>query len=214
MMVAVCATAIVIVALLAEIALPRLEQLHARRQARRHDPGIAGYDPGRERRAEQRARELLKSCVSDEEWAMYRDLGLLRVWGRQATGPHGEDFAGAPYAYLVYAHKPVVAYLPQTGVLLSEYCIEFPDETRPYGSTRLPASDDVLAKWMALTGDERGLLARANMHLPGRQVDPRQVRRDLWRLSQWERERARSSRRAEARGSRSEPSEGGTVAAP
>ncbi len=25
------------------------------------------------------------------------------------------------------------------------------------------------------------------MHLPGRQVDPKAVRRDLWRLSEWER---------------------------
>ena len=48
----------------------------------------------------------------------------------------------------------------------------FPDETRPYGSARLPDSDDVLAKWMALTGDERHLIDQANMHLPGRQVDP------------------------------------------
>jgi hypothetical protein len=24
------------------------------------------------------------------------------------------------------------------------------------------------------------------MHLPGRQVDPQQVRRDLWRLAEWE----------------------------
>ena len=29
------------------------------------------------------------------------------------------------------------------------------------------------------------------MHLPGRQLDPAQVRRDLWRLSQWERARMR-----------------------
>ena len=43
-----------------------------------------GYDPGRERRAEQRARELLSSCVNEEEWAMYRDLGFLRVWGGQS----------------------------------------------------------------------------------------------------------------------------------
>jgi hypothetical protein len=27
------------------------------------------------------------------------------------------------------------------------------------------------------------------MHLPGRQLDPRQVQRDIWRLGQWERER-------------------------
>ena len=139
-------------------------------------PGSA-YDPGRERRAEQRARELLQSCVNDEEWAMYRDLGFIRVWGGMARVPRrgriGDDpRAGAPYAYLVYPHKPIVAYLPQTRQLLNEYCVEFPDETRPYGSSRLPDSDDVLAKWMALTGDERRLIATANMHLPGRQVDP------------------------------------------
>jgi hypothetical protein len=40
---------------------------------------------------------------------------------------------------------------------------------------------------MALTGDERRLISTANMHLPGRQLDPAQVSRDLWRLSQWER---------------------------
>ena len=132
---------------------------------------------------------------------MYRDLGFIRVWGGMARAPRrgriSEDpRAGAPYAYLVYPHKPIVAYLPQTGELLNEYCVDFPDETRPYGSARLPDSDDVLAKWMALTGDERRLLAMANMHLPGRQVDPKQVRRDLWRLSQWERERLRRAPRS------------------
>ena len=134
---------------------------------------------------------------------MYRDLGFIRVWGGMAQAPKrpgaglGDPRTGAPYAYLVYPHKPIVAYLPQTRALLNEYCVEFPDETRPYGSARLPDSDDVLAKWMALTGDERRLINTANMHLPGRQVDPKQVRRDLWRLSQWERERLRRSQRPE-----------------
>ncbi len=101
--------------------------------------GIPVYDPGRERRAEQRARELLRSCVNEEEWEMYRDLGFLRVWGGQAGGPEeGWDLGGAPYAYLVYPHKPIVAYLPQTGQLLNEYCVEFPDDTKPFGSPRLP----------------------------------------------------------------------------
>ena len=45
--------------------------------------------------------------------------------------------------------------------------------------------------------DERRLIATANMHLPGRQVDPKQVRRDLWRLSQWERDRLRRAQRPE-----------------
>ena len=112
-----------------------------------------------------------------------------------SSGSGAAAASGVEYAYLIYPHKPIVAYLPQTGVLLNEYCVEFPDETRPYGSARLPDSDDVLAKWMALTGDERRLIANANMHLPGRQVDPKQVRRDLWRLEQWERRRLGDDRR-------------------
>jgi len=188
--VAFVATAIVVVALLWEVSLPwidrRLETLKQRRRMRAE--GIPAYDPGRERRAEQRARELLRSCVNDEEWEMYRDLGFVRVWGGESGGPEdGWDLGGAPYAYLIYPHKPIVAYLPQTCRLLNEYCVEFPDETRPYGSTRLPDSDDVLAKWMALKGDERRIIQEANLHLPGRQVDPKKVARDLWRLRQWER---------------------------
>ncbi|MDX6584645.1 MAG: hypothetical protein QOI10_3829 [Solirubrobacterales bacterium] len=201
MTVALCATAIVVLALLWEISTPwldrRLGARRARKEARR-GRAHGAYDPGRERRAEQRARELLRSCVNEEEWAMYRDLGFLRVWGGQASGPAAthpsRDLGGVPYAYLVYPHKPIVAYLPQTSRLLNEYCVEFPDDTGPYGSPRLPDSDDVLAKWMALKGDEGRLIAEANMHLPGRQVDPKQVRRDLWRLGQWEQERLRDQR--------------------
>jgi hypothetical protein len=192
MLLALSATAIVIVVLLWEVGATRVVELYQRRKAgRARVPGL-DHDPGRERRAEQRARALLKSCVNEEEWAMYRDLGFIRVWGR------GSD--GVEYAYLIYPHKPIVAYLPQTGVLLNEYCVEFPDQSRPYGSVRLPDSDDVLAKWMALTGDEHRLISSANMHLPGRQVDPKQVRRDLWRLGQWERRRLGAEDRRSAGG--------------
>src|SRR5437588_10283427 len=156
-------------------------------RSRRRGIARVGYDPGRERRAEQRARALLRSCVTEREWAMYRDLGFLRVWGGSA-GAHPDG--PAPYAYLIYPHKPIVAYVPETGELLNEYCVAFPDHSRPYGSSRLPDSDDVLAKWIALSGDERGLIADANMHLPGRQVDPDRARRDLARLARWESERA------------------------
>lgn len=259
MVLALAATGIVIVALLGEVMVPRIEEsLERFRARRRRVPSTAEFDldPGRERRAEARARLLLKSCVNDEEWAMYRDLGFIRVWAIEAGRPSakrgrgrdgeedetrgwddedetrgddgdedrtsgwwigtsgggtssgrrrggGTSRAGttahgwgrdddAPYAYLIYPHKPILAYVPQTGRLLNEHCVEFPDETRPYGSARLPDSDDVLAKWMALTGDEQRLMRTANMHLPGRQIDPRQVKRDLWRLRQWEQERARS----------------------
>jgi hypothetical protein len=191
---ALAATALVAIALLSDLIFPRLEEAWSRHRARRQRPPAIAYDPGRERRAEQRARALLRSCVNEEEWAMYRDLGFIRVWGSQADGP--EDSAGtkgAAYAYLIYPHRPILAYLAQTHRLLGEYCVEFLDQTRPYGSARLPDSDDVLAKWMALTGDERRLIASANMHLPGRQLDPAQIMRDLWRLTQWERARMRQA---------------------
>ena len=143
---------------------------------------------------------------------MYRDLGFIRVYGKLAARrPVFQDVISATeqpepppadatpqYAYLVYPHKPIVAYVPQTRRLLSEYCVEFPDLTGAISQTRLPDSDDVLAKWMALTGDERRLIRNANMHLPGRQVDPGRVRRDLWRLAEWERQR-RGSDSVEAR---------------
>jgi hypothetical protein len=162
-----------------------LARLGARR-GRRADVAPPAFDPGRERRAEQRARELLRSCVNDAEWAMYRDLGFIRVDGRTLPDAPGEDGAPAPYAYLIYPHKPIVAYVPESGRLLSEYCVSFPDLSGG-GRTRLPASDDVLAKWMAITSDEARVIGRANMHLVGRQHDPGHVRRDIWRLSEWER---------------------------
>jgi hypothetical protein len=190
LLLALAATALVVIALLADELVPRLEQAWARHRARTRRVPELSYDPGRELRAEQRARVLLRSCVSEQEWRMYRDLGFIRVWGSQGD-VRGAN--GVPYAYLIYPHKPIVAYLPQNGRLLSEYCVAFPDETRPYGSAMLPDSDDVLAKWMALTGDERRLVQTANVHLPGRQLDPAKVKRDLWRLGQWERAHMRDA---------------------
>ena len=192
MLLALAATALVALALLSDLIIPRVDEAWSRYRARRRRAPEIGYDPGRERRAEQRARTLLRSCVNEEEWAMYRDLGFIRVWGAQADTP-GPEGSAAPYAYLIYPHKPILAYLPQSCRLLGEYCVQFLDHTQPYGSARLPDSDDVLAKWMALTGDERRLIGEANMHLPGRQLDPQHVTRDLWRLRQWERARLRES---------------------
>jgi hypothetical protein len=186
--------AIVLVVLLWELVRPSLRRALARMRERwtrrRLRAASAAYDPGRELRAEQRARRLLRSCIEEHDWEMYRELGFLRVWG--AGAEQGGPREGASYAYLIYPHKPIIAYLTASGELLNEYCVAFPDESRPYGSPRLPDSDDVLAKWMALTADERALVAEANMHLPGRQVDPERVRRDLARLARWE--RARSAR--------------------
>ncbi len=95
MLLALGASAIVVAALLWELSLPRLRGSlrkladaipRAIASHRARDGGAQfSYDPGRELRAEQRARTLLRSCVNEEEWEMYRDLGYLRVWGGEAS---------------------------------------------------------------------------------------------------------------------------------
>ena len=52
----------------------------------------------------------------------------------------------------------------------------------------LGRADDVLAKWMALSADERTLISEANLHRLGVQLDPDMVRRDLatWRSTSTE----------------------------
>ena len=182
-------------------ALERRRRARAARSARSAARPARRYDPGRERRAERRARELLASVISAEDYAMYAELGFLSVAGNGGSG--ADD--GSGYAYLVYPHRPIVAYDTVTGELLNEYCVAFPDRSEPALGSRLPDADDVLAKWMTLRGGERELIATANMHVPGRQVDPAQARRDLRRLAAWRSSRRRPSRPAAKRSPRSDP---------
>ena len=84
--------------------------------------------------------------------------------GRNSLDERGR---AAAYGYLIYPHKPIVAYLPGSNSLLSEYCVEFPDrDERVYGP-KLPDSDDVLAKWMMIRADEQRLIQR-RQHAPAR----------------------------------------------
>ena len=172
------ATSLVVLVVLAAVGFgPSLVERVRRRIPKRGAPErIPAYDPGRERRAEARARELLRSVVSAHEYAMYMELGFIAVDGAEGEGGYG---------YLLYPHRPIVAFDLDTGELLSEYCVGFPDRSEPSVSQRLPDADDVLAKWMSLHGGERDLISVANMHVPGRQVDPGQVGRDLIRLREW-----------------------------
>ena len=122
--------------------------------------------------AERRARELMRSVLDAEDCRAYDELGFISVPGR------GDPSSG--YAYLVYPHRPLVAYETATGRLLSEYCVGFRD-----GGERLPDADDVVAKWIAVHGGERELISTANLNPPGHQVDPGHLRRDLARLRAW-----------------------------
>jgi hypothetical protein len=116
--------------------------------------------------AERRARELLRAVVAPDEFEAYERLGFISVAG-----------ANPRYAYLVYPYRPLVAYDTETGEPLCEYCVAFADD-----GERLPPADDVLAKWMTLTGSERRLIAEANHDPAGHQVDPMHIRRDVERL--------------------------------
>jgi hypothetical protein len=179
------ATSIVVVAVLAIVGFgPSLAE-RARRMIPRREPRevIPDYDPGRERRAEARARELLRSVVSAEEYAMYAELGFIALDGGEGEG----------YGYLLYPHRPIVAFDVRNGELLNEYCVAFPDRSEPSPSQRLPDADDVLAKWMSLRAGERELISMANMHVPGRQLDPGQVARDLIRLREWRARRVQAA---------------------
>ena len=129
-------------------------------------------NPARERRAERRARELLRSTAGQDALDTYERFGLLSV-------ERGE------YGYLIYPHRPLVAYDTASGELLSEYCVRFRDGSDPEAGERLPDADDVLAKWMALRADEHELIGTANVHPLGRQLDPAMVRRDLAGLRAW-----------------------------
>jgi len=170
-------------------------QVRQRREARRF-PGLDVVDPGAVRRAEQQARRMLEASTGAEDWEMYRELGVLRVWGSLNSGPPQGGTratrAGAPYAYLIYPFGPVVSYLPQTRTLLGELTLS------QQGGHGEPVSEagDVLAKWLALSQEEDASVAAADFQLPGRTTDPQQVRRDLWRLSQWEQARIRRIERA------------------
>ena len=128
----------------------------------------------RDRRAEQRARELLRQAAGAEALDTYERFGLLAVENRQ-------------YGYLIYPHRPLVAYDAASGELLSEYCVRFRDGSDPEAGERLPDADDVLAKWMALRADEHELIRTANVHPLGRQLDPDMVRRDLEAVRRWRR---------------------------
>jgi hypothetical protein len=133
-------------------------------------------DPVVERRAEERARELLRSTAGDEALEMYERLGFL------CFEPDGGE-----YGYLIYPHRPLVGYDTLSGELLSEYCVRFREGPDPETGERLPDADDVLAKWLALRMDEEHTLRTANVHPLGRQLDPAMVRRDLEALRQWQR---------------------------
>jgi hypothetical protein len=171
--------ALVCVALAAIAYGPELARHRSRLRRPRRKPrsGRTVHDPGEELRAERRAERLLGEVLGAEALEAYRALGFLHCFG------DGGD--GRAYGYLIYPHKPIVSFDATSGELLNEHCVSFPDRAVPGPGERLPDADDALAKWLALRSDEQALINDANMHLPGRQLDPDHVRRDITRLSEW-----------------------------
>jgi hypothetical protein len=184
------ATFLIVPALAAVAALlPMIARHHARRRLGRTHPRLANRDHSRDAAAERRARALLREAAGEDAYAMYSQLGFVATDAVGARGlrrrSRGATRDAQGYGYLIYPHRPIVAYDAGSGELLSEYCVRFPDGSDPDAGEWLPDADDVLAKWMALQGDERRVIGEANMHLPGRQLDPGMVRRDLEILRAW-----------------------------
>ena len=196
--VAIAWTSIVFGVLFAFAFGPDLREL-ARRRPRRQKPEPRHHlpDPGRERRAERRAEQLLLSVLGQDAFEAYRALGFLHSFGPD------EDGNGPGYGYLIYPHKPIVSYDVRSGALLSEHCVAFPDRTDSEFGERLPDADDVLAKWMALRGDERGLIRAAEHASPGAPARPRSRPSRSDQAQRVDRSRGPGRRPHERRGRRS-----------
>ena len=98
-MTALVAILLIVIAVLAAIGFgpAAIVRVRALRHRRPTTPPPPAYDPGRERRAETRARELLQAVVSETDYAMYMELGFIAMEGE------------AGYGYLLYPHRPIVA---------------------------------------------------------------------------------------------------------
>lgn len=161
----------------AKLRMPRLRP--GRRRGRRASALTIGRRlSAEELEAERRAEQLMVSVVGADGLEAYRALGFLYAFG------DAEDDGQPGYGYLIYPHRPIVSFDARSGRLLNELCVRFPDRASA-PDERLPDADDALAKWLAINGDELGLLAEANIEQVGHQVDPEQARRDLIRLEEW-----------------------------
>ena len=91
----------------------------AARARHRRAAAPAAYDPGRERRAERKARELLRSVVGEEDYEMYRDARLHPRRRRLGT----PTAATATCSIRTGRSSPSRS---ESGELLNEYCVALP----------------------------------------------------------------------------------------
>ena len=175
--------ALVVLALCWELAMPSARRACASADASRSRGAASG----------PRARARLRPGPRAARGAARpRAPALLRERGgvgdvprpRLPARPRGRAASArrTQYAYLIYPHKPIVAYLPQSGAIINEYCVAFRPRGRWRPPARLPDADDVLAKWMLLDR-RRARAARAGEHAHARAPDrSRAGRSDLARL--------------------------------
>jgi hypothetical protein len=139
------------------------------------------------RGTEATARGLLRSCLEPRDWVMYRELGFVRVHGDAADPLAGQEEPRR--SYLIYPHRPIISYVAAKNRPLCEHHIVFGKSGGHLPLHPLCASDDVLCKWMALTGDEHGVLHAAIGARPGSGLKLAKVHRDLGRLARWDLQR-------------------------
>ena len=191
-----------IIALLWEVGMPSLEHAPPRAAP---PGGPPRRDPGDTTPAASAApSSALASCCarasttrSGRCTATSASARLGRPGLRAGRG--GAATRRRAYAYLIYPHKPIVAYLPQTASCSASTAS--PSRTRraptaargcPTPTTRWPSG------WPSRA---RGAAGRPGQHAPARPPGgPQQVRRDLWRLPSGSEPDRRAQRRAARQG--------------
>ena len=169
------------------------------RRARRRDRVRPPVRPGpraARRAARARAAALVRERRGVGDVPRPRlPAGVGPARGRRPGEP-GRAAAGAPYAYLVYPHKPIVAYLPQTARAAQRVLRAVP---RRHAALRQRAAAGLRRRAREVDGADRRRAPpdREREHAPARAArsTPKQIRRDLWRLAQWEQERLRRAAR-------------------
>ena len=145
---------------------PRLRRGPARRRAGGLLPAGGGRlrALGALRRSRSRAgppRRAPGRCCGR---ASVRELGRATPSGRESSelgfhqrSPGGGDTASG-YGYLLYPHRPLVAYDTATGELLCEYCVALSDRDEPASGSPTPTTCSPSGS--PLHGGERELIAR------------------------------------------------------
>ena len=152
----------------------KLESRRAQPRAPRRRRGAARLRPrprAPRRAARPRAAEVVRERGGVGDVPRPRlHPGVGRPGRHSPASPASRDLRGAPYAYLVYPHKPIVAYLPQTGPAAERVLRRVPGRD---AALRLAAAAGLRRRARQVDGAQgrRAAPDRRGQHAPARPPD-------------------------------------------